>query len=218
VHHFFMNPDPTRRRLGALAAGPAAMLALVLLLGTFSASAAAAALSTPKTYVKVYANILTKTQYGLTPEEVQATSDSGSIALAQTQTSKGVGMTWLLRLDSSGSPQWQKELGCFNGAPGDYALGVSVQQTADGGYVIGGGTIDCGLDLTLPWTNSAAPKTASRGARSRWLSGSLAALLLGRGVAEVKPPGCALDESEQPPTRPPRARSATKAATSEPAE
>ncbi len=133
MHHFFMKPDPTRCRLGALAAGPAATLALVLLLGMFSASAAAAPSSTPNTYVKVYANILNKTQHGLTPEQVQGTSDGGSVALAETKTSKGVGVTWLLKLDASGSPQWQKELGCFKGAPGVYALGSRCNRRPTGG-------------------------------------------------------------------------------------
>src|SRR5262249_20141126 len=46
--------------------------------------------------------------------------------------------------DATGRPQWQRELGCENGAPGDYILGISAQQTADGGYVLGGGMLGCG--------------------------------------------------------------------------
>jgi hypothetical protein len=48
------------------------------------------------------------------------------------------GMTWLVKLDAFGNPQWQKLVGCFGVASGGFAYGVSLQRTADGGYVIGG--------------------------------------------------------------------------------
>ena len=75
---------------------------------------------------------------------MQPTSDGGHIALAQTRTSGGVGVSWLLKLDSAGNPQWQEEVGCFKTPPGDNAIGLSLQQTSDGGYIFGGGTIGCG--------------------------------------------------------------------------
>jgi hypothetical protein len=74
----------------------------------------------------------------LTTEDVQPTSDGGHIALAETDTSNGVGVTWLLKLDSAGNPQWQEEVGCFKTAPGDNAIGLSLQQTSDGGYIAAG--------------------------------------------------------------------------------
>jgi hypothetical protein len=104
-------------------------------------------------FVKVYANIANGIQADVTPEDVQVTSDGGSIVLALTQaqqSSNGVGVSWLVRLDASGNPQWQEELGCFGTAPGDYTDGVSVQQTTDGGYVVGGGTIGCGSATICP--------------------------------------------------------------------
>src|SRR5262249_46486837 len=76
---------------------------------------------TGPTFVKIYANILNNTQASVTPEDIQSTSDGGYIALATTQapqSSNGVGVSWLVKLDSSGNAQWQKELGCFGTPPG----------------------------------------------------------------------------------------------------
>jgi hypothetical protein len=95
-------------------------------------------------FVTAYGNTIRQVQYGLTPESVGVTSDDGYIALALTDSANGVGANWLLKLDGSGRPQWQKQLLCANGAPGDYALGVSAQQLSDGGYVLGGGILGCG--------------------------------------------------------------------------
>ena len=89
-------------------------------------------LAASTTYIKAYANMLNAVQYGLTPEDVQATSDGGSIVLAQTQSSSGIDVSWLVKLDPSGDPQWQKEVGCFSLPPRGYAGGVSVQRTTDG--------------------------------------------------------------------------------------
>ena len=89
--------------------------------------------NTGATFVKIYANILNNTQASVTPEDVQSTSDGGYIALAITQAPQSlnaVGVSWLVKLDSSGNAQWQKELGCFGTPPGDYADGVSMQQAA----------------------------------------------------------------------------------------
>jgi hypothetical protein len=126
-------------------------------------AAAASAVSKPKpspspspapsgTFVKAYAAIVNGTQLDLTPLDVQATSDGGSIALAKTYTSQGLGADWLVKLTAAGTPQWQEQVGCASpqGAPGDYADGVAVQQTADGGYIVAGQTIDCGSDSSCP--------------------------------------------------------------------
>jgi hypothetical protein len=99
------------------------------------------------TYVKNYADVLDGVQDDLTPEAVQATSDGGSVALALAS-SRGV--SWLVKLDAFGAPQWQKEIGCFDLPPGSFADGVSLQQTGDGGYVVGGGTIGCGSGAICP--------------------------------------------------------------------
>jgi len=101
---------------------------------------------------KAYAALVSGAQLNLSPLDVQATSDGGSIALAETETSAGLGVDWLVKLNAAGAPQWQEQVGCASpqGAPGDYADGVSVQQTADGGYVVAGGTIDCGSGTSCP--------------------------------------------------------------------
>jgi hypothetical protein len=103
------------------------------------------------TFVKAYAAIVNGSPLNLTPEDVQATSDGGYIALAVTGSSAGLGVNWLVKLSATGTPQWQEQVGCASpqGAPGDYADGVSVQQTADG-YVVAGGTVDCGSGSSCP--------------------------------------------------------------------
>ncbi len=112
-------------------------------------------------FIKIYSNFITKTtqQKDVTPEDVQGTSDGGYIFLASTDcttqacvSAQGGAndlVSWVVRTDSSGNPLWQKEVGCFSNPPGDYSLGVSIQQTADGGYVFGGGTIGCGSGSIL---------------------------------------------------------------------
>src|SRR5262249_31330151 len=61
----------------------------------------------------------------------------GSAGLAEPSASRGLGVGWLVKPPAAGVPQWQEQLGCASpqAGPGDYADGVSVQQTADGGYV-----------------------------------------------------------------------------------
>lgn len=100
--------------------------------------------------MKAYAALVNGSQLSLTPLDVQATSDGGYIALAETQSAAGLGVDWLVKLDANGAPQWQEQVGCASpqGGPGDYTYGVSVQQTADGGYILGGQTIDCGSGST----------------------------------------------------------------------
>src|SRR5215469_1586035 len=104
------------------------------------------------TFVKAYTALVNGSQLNLTPLDVQATSDGGYVALAETQSAAGLGVDWLVKLSATGVPQWQEQVGCASpqGAPGDYADGVSVQQTVDGGYVVAGGTIDCGSGSSCP--------------------------------------------------------------------
>lgn len=105
--------------------------------------AAAAPRPSSSTFVKVFSNGPAP-QGALTTEDVQPTSDGGHIVLAEAQSATGLPVSWLLKLDSTGNPQFQEEVGCFNTAPGDNALAHSVQQTSDGGYILGGGTVGCG--------------------------------------------------------------------------
>ena len=91
-------------------------------------------------FIKAYAAIVNGSPLSLTPEDVQATSDGGSIALAETEASAG-GVNWLVKLSATGTPQWQEQVGCASSEPGDYPEGVSVQQlpAADRAVVRPGG-------------------------------------------------------------------------------
>jgi len=117
-----------------------------------AAATARAVTGASETFVKAYSAILNGSQLNLSPVDVQATADGGSIALALATSPKGLGVDWLVKLSPAGVPQWQEQAGCASpqGAPGDYADGVSVQQATDGGYVVGGGTIDCGSGISCP--------------------------------------------------------------------
>ncbi len=105
-------------------------------------------LSKTSMFVKVYANIVNNVQGSLTPQDVQATSDGGYILSATSTTSSGVLISWLVKLGSLGNPQWQVEAGCLT--QGEYSVGISVHQTADGGYILGGGTVGCGSGADCP--------------------------------------------------------------------
>jgi hypothetical protein len=109
------------------------------------------------TYIRNYAPVIDGVKCDVTPQAVVTTADGGSAALtlsnqpssAASESCAGVG--WLVKFDSFGNPQWQEMVGCFNLPGGSYSYGVSLQQTADGGYVIGGGTIGCGSDTVCPF-------------------------------------------------------------------
>lgn len=112
--------------------------------------------STTSTYVKSYANLVNGVQFDLFPVDVQATPDGGSIALANTYapspsgSGTGPGVSWLLKTNVFGAPQWQEEVGCLNTPPGAYSDTLSLQLTSDGGYVVAGGTIGCGSGNDCP--------------------------------------------------------------------
>ena len=96
--------------------------------------------STSSLYVKSYANVLDGVRCPVTPQEVRATSDGGSITLSLSSCN---GLSWLVKTDALGVPQWQKEVGCFDIPPGSYAYANALDVTADGGYVVAGGMRDC---------------------------------------------------------------------------
>src|SRR5919201_2386198 len=126
--------------------------------------------STTATFVKNYADVVSGVEVSATPEDVQATPDGGSIALASVLSPDGVDVNWVTKLSSVGGIQWQEEVGCLSTPPGDYSIGVSLQVTSDGGYALAGGTIGCGSGTTCPATSGLTcgfvEKLASTGAVS----------------------------------------------------
>lgn len=75
-------------------------------------------------------------------KSIQRTTDGGYIVTGDTQSDDGDVSgnhgdydIWVVKLDISGNMQWQK---CLGGANGEWAN--SIEQTSDGGYIVGGYT------------------------------------------------------------------------------
>ena len=93
--------------------------------------------------VSVFGSTWAKT-YGGSPSayaysSIQQTSDGGFIFAGRTGNGAGSYDIWVLKLNSSGNVTWQKTYG---GPNWDDAR--SVQQTSDGGYIVGGSTSSYG--------------------------------------------------------------------------
>jgi uncharacterized delta-60 repeat protein len=78
---------------------------------------------------------------------IQQTMDGGFVAAGSTS-SFGAGSTdvWVLKLDASGNVTWQKTYG-----GGGYDRAWSIQQTADGGFVVAGYTDSFGAGWDDAW-------------------------------------------------------------------
>ncbi len=76
-----------------------------------------------------------KTYGGIAAYSVRQTSDGGYVVAGVTRSSKGDRDICVLKLDSNGNVVWNKTYG---GSGNDVA--TSIQQTADGGYIIAGAT------------------------------------------------------------------------------
>jgi len=91
--------------------------------------------------------------YGGTGDEyaysIQQTGDGGYIVAGFTD-SFGAGNydIWALKLDSTGAVDWQKTYG---GSVNEYVFYSSIQQTSDGGYIIGGITYSFGAGAADFW-------------------------------------------------------------------
>ncbi len=80
---------------------------------------------------------------------------SSNISGNKTENSKGAYDYWIVKMDGSGNKQWDKTYG---GSDEDYL--VSLQQTTDGGYILGGYSL----------SNSSGDKTAnSKGNYDYWI-------------------------------------------------
>jgi len=78
---------------------------------------------------------------------VRQTSDEGYIVAGSTSSfGSGNRDAWILKLDGTGIPQWQKTYG---GSLSDEA--TSIQQTSDGGYIVAGSTSSFGSGFSYAW-------------------------------------------------------------------
>ncbi len=98
------------------------------------------------TWTKTYGDVFADFGYS-----VQQTADGGYIVTGRTYPPFGAGGSdvYLIKTDSIGDTLWTK---IYGGADDDF--GLSVQQTADGGYIVTGGTGSNGVDTYLIKTNS----------------------------------------------------------------
>ncbi|MHA2675518.1 MAG: choice-of-anchor Q domain-containing protein [bacterium JZ-2024 1] len=96
-------------------------------------------------------NVVWQKTYGGTGDEwaesIQQTADGGFIVAGSTE-SFGAGNAdfWVLKLDGSGNVVWQKTYG---GTSHDF--GYTIQQTADGGFIVAGSTESFGAGIVDFW-------------------------------------------------------------------
>ncbi len=78
---------------------------------------------------------------------IQQTDDGGYIAAGWTESfAAGDGDIWILKLNPEGDVEWEKTYGGIG-----WDLGGSIQQTADGGYILGGTTDSFGAGSFDRW-------------------------------------------------------------------
>lgn len=80
---------------------------------------------------------------------IQQTSDGGYIVAGVTESFNSVGKyLWILKLESSGEIEWQKYYKSIYDSDVLESI-VAIQQTSDGGYIVGGNTVFRSLVLKL---------------------------------------------------------------------
>ena len=182
----------SRRRFLALLAGLGTSLSVLSLSAAAATAVPRAGAPGPasvRTFVKAYTDTVNGVQVDLSPVAAQGTSDGGTIAVALARRR----MAWAASGWSSsapGAPQLQEEVACGSpdSAPGDDADGVAVQQTSDGGYVVAGGTVNCGSGATcapLGGLQCAMVQKFDAAGRLTWAR----AYLPGAGITQIRQTG-----------------------------
>ena len=77
-----------------------------------------------------------KTYSGGQGQAIEQTTDSGYILAGGTSSYTGSGDIWVVKLNSDGSVAWQKAYGTYWGSSHWTEGATSIQQTADGGYIV----------------------------------------------------------------------------------
>ncbi|MCT2562336.1 T9SS type A sorting domain-containing protein [Chryseobacterium herbae] len=90
-----------------------------------------------------------------TANSVQQTSDGGYIVAGESYSTNGdvignhgISDYWIVKLDASGTMQWQKSLGGTS-----YEGANSIQQTSDGGYIMAGTGSSTNGDISINYGN-----------------------------------------------------------------
>ena len=80
---------------------------------------------------------------------IQQTSDGGYIVAGFTDSFGAGGYDiWVLKLDAAGAADWQK---AYGGTGNEYVFYSSIQQTSEGGYIVGGITFSLGAGNADFW-------------------------------------------------------------------
>jgi hypothetical protein len=102
---------------------------------------------------------------------LEKTSDGGYVIVGSTDSyGAGANDIWLVKIDASGNPAWNKT---FGGSANDY--GLDARETSDGGYIVMGQTYSYGAggaDIWLVKTDSSGSQIWGKTYGGKWTEGA----------------------------------------------